>query len=408
MRSARLAASLAQAGRAQVSHRHPLRFLLVATQIALAVMLLAGAGLLVRSFQTLSRVSPGFEPEQVLTFHLSTTWAETSDPKTSNRRMERVLDALRSTPGIESAATSAWLPGVPNQFQVELKTAEGRAETEPKMLAQARFVTPEYFAALRIPLLAGDMCRDDPNLAAAMINRAFANAYLPGAGAIGRHLLEPSSPYIPPAVIRGIVGDARETGLDRPPVPTVYWCSGSTLPGAFFLLRTHGDPRRMAQTVRLRVHEIEPRRSVYGLTPLAVHLSDAYAQNRLRTVLLSFFALSALALASVGLYGTLSYLVNLRRREIGLRLALGALPGRIARHFLAQGLLVCACGGAGGVALAALSSRLLAGMLYGVSPGDPWTLACVLAAMAAVSVAASCLPALRAARLDPLRVLRHD
>jgi putative ABC transport system permease protein len=405
--SVRLAGSLAQSGRANAARRSPLQMVLVGVQVALAVTLLCGAGLLVRSFQALGRVSPGFDADHVLTFHLSTSWGETGRPE--NRQMtERILDGLRATPGVEAAATSVGLPGVPGEYQVELQPAEGRAESEPKMLAQARSVTPTYFATLRIPLLAGEMCRVDAKTISMVVNRAFANAYLNGRSAVGIHLNQPGNPYVSTSEITGIVGDARETGLDHEPVPTVYWCYGGIQPGEYFLLRTHGDPRAMAETVRRKIHDLEPRRSVYELTPLEDHIADGYAENRMRTTLLAFFALTAVALAGIGLYGTLSYLVNLRQREIGLRLAVGAARGRIARQFVAEGLRVALAGGAAGLALALAFARVLAGMLYGVSPWDAITMSAVVAGVAAVSLAASLVPALRAARLDPMQVLRSE
>ncbi|MGH9662292.1 MAG: FtsX-like permease family protein, partial [Bryobacteraceae bacterium] len=300
------------------------------------------------------------------------------------------------------------LPGVPREYEIELKTTEGRAESEPKMLAQGRWVTPEYFAVMRIPILAGEFCRDDPNVTTAMINRSFANLYLNGSAAIGRHLVQPGNPYLAPAEIRGIVGDVRETGLDREPPPTAYWCTGATLPGTFFLIRVHGEPGSMAGMIRRKIHELEPLRSVYDLTPLTDHISDAYAENRLRMVLLAFFALTAIALASVGLYGTLSYLVNVRQREVALRIALGASRMQVVRQFLNQGLRVSALGCIAGLALAAAFGRMLSGMLYGVSVTDVGTLGGVVVIVLAVSVMASLLPAIRAARLEPIRALREE
>ncbi len=403
-----LAGSLAQAGRAQVGGRNPVQFVLVGVQVALAVTLLAGAGLLLRSFQELGRVSPGFDPSRVLTFHISTSWAETNDYKGSAQRLERLLDALRSLPGVEAAASSISLPGVASAYQIELRSLEGRAETEPKMLAQSRAVTAGYFATMHIPLLAGEVCREQSATAQMMVNRSFANAYLNGGAALGRRLDQPGNAYIAPTEIRGIVGDAREVGLDHEPVPTVYWCYSANQPGTYFLVRTHGDPRMMVETVRRKVHEIEPQRSVYDLTPLPDHISDAYAENRMRTILLAFFAATAIALACVGLYGTLSYLVSMRQREVGLRLALGAMRTQIVRQFLAQGLRVSVAGCIAGIALAAAFTRLLAGMLYGVSAWDAPTLAGVVMLVMAVSVVASLLPAIRAARLEPMQVLRDE
>ena len=397
---ASLAASLARAGRSQVSGRRPLQFLLVGVQVALAATLLAGAGLLLRSFQELARVSPGFDPTHVLTFQVSTSWARTNDHQAADQRTKRLLDTVRSLPGIDAAATASSLPGLPNQFETELKTPEGRAESEPRMLAQVRWVTPEYFAALHIPLMSGQLCRDDPQAPMAMVNRRFANLYLNGPAAIGRHLSK--------SEIRGIVGDARETGLDREPPATAYFCNGAIQPGTYFLVRTRGEPSAMASTVRRKIHELEPRRSVYDLTPLTDHISDAYAENRLRTVLLVCFAFTAIALASVGLYGTLSYLVNLRRREVALRMALGAVRSQVMGQFLGQGLAVSAIGCAAGLALAVSLGRLLAGMLYGVSIVDAATFGGVVAIVLAVAAVASLLPAIRAARLDPMQALREE
>jgi putative ABC transport system permease protein len=403
-----LSMSLAHGGRAQVQGRNPLQFLLVGAQIALAVTLLAGAGLLLRSFQELGRVSPGFDPEHVLTFHISTTWGETGDPKGARQWTERILGSLRSIPGVDGATTAFFLPGVPTQYQIELKTTENRADSETKMTAEGRWVNSGYFATMRIPILAGELCRDEANTTMAMVNRSFADRYLNGSAAIGQHLVQPDNAYVPAAEIRGIVGDARETGLDREPPPTAYWCAAASQPGTFFLIRTRGEPDSMFGTVRRKIHELEPLRSVYDLSPLTAHIADAYAENRLRTVLLTSFALTAILLSSVGLYGTLSYLVSVRQREVALRMALGALRTQVVRQFVGQGLRVSILGCIAGLALAAALGRLLAGMLYGVSAADPVTLAAVVVMVLAVSAAASLLPAIRAARLDPMQALRDE
>jgi putative ABC transport system permease protein len=164
----------------------------------------------------------------------------------------------------------------------------------------------------------------------------------------------------------------------------------------------------MAETIRKQLRDIDPQRSVYDFAPLEQHFSDALAQNRLRTILLTFFAATALSLACIGLYGTLSYSVNIRRREVGLRLALGALRGQIVKQFLWQGLAVCLLGCGAGFVLAAASSRVLAGLLYGVSPTDIPTLCSVILLVVLVAVAASLLPAFRASRVDPMQVLRDE
>jgi putative ABC transport system permease protein len=403
-----LAGSLAQTSRSQVSGRNPVQWLLVGVQVALAVTLLAGAGLLLRSFQELGRVSRGFDSSHVLTFQLSMNYGETGDAKKLRQFTDRILETLRTTPGVESAAISVGVPGVPFRYQTEIKLLDGRAETEPKIVAENRFVSASYFQTMRIPLLAGEFCRETGGPASVMVNRAFADAYFNGASVIGHHVQLVGLGYSGAAEIRGISGDARESGLDHPPVPTAYWCAPLAEPGTYFLVRTRNAPMTMAETIRRQLRNIEPMRSAYDFAPLEQHYSDALAENLLHTVLLSFFAATALSLACIGLYGTLSYNVNLRQREVGLRLALGAVPGQIVKRFLWQGLTVCLAGCFAGFALAVASTRLLAGLLYGVSPTDFPTLVAVILLVLIVAAVASLLPSLRASRVEPMQVLREE
>jgi putative ABC transport system permease protein len=404
-----LAGSLAQASRTQVSARNPLQLVLVGVQVALAVTLLAGAGLLVRSFQALGRVAPGFETSHVLTFHVTGNWGETADMKGLTQRIQRTLDALREVPGMEATATAATLPGVPTQWGAELKVADAATDPTRKIMAESRFVSPGYFATLRIPLLEGEICRETPGSMSSVVNRSFADTYFPRSPVVGRHVGMPNNGFLLPAAeIRGIVGDARELGINMAPVPTVYWCVSAPNPDPFYLVRTSSDPMSMAQTLRRKMHEVDPARSVFEIMPLAEHLDDAFAENRLRTVLLVFFALTAVSLASMGLYGMLSYFVSVRRRETGLRLALGALPGQILRQFLMQGLGVTLLGCIAGLVLAAGLTRLIAGMLYGVSPSDGITLLGVILMVIALAAIASLIPAFRAASVEPMQVLREE
>jgi putative ABC transport system permease protein len=404
-----ISGSLAQGSRTQVSRRHPLQWLLVGVQVALAVTLLSGAGLLLRSFQALGHVSPGFEAGHVLTLHISASWGETADMKGLTQRIDRTIDSLRSLPGVEAVATSAVLPGVPSQYQTEIKLSEGQIDPQRKIVAESRWVSSGYFATLQIPLLEGELCRADPDTTQALINRSFADTYLAGSTAIGHHLELVDNPFhLPPAEIRGIVGDAREEGLNREPGPTVYYCSSAPVPDPFYLVRTRTAPVLMARTIRRKVHELEPGRSVFDISPLDEHLNEAFAENRLRTVLLTFFALTAVCLACVGLYGTLSYSVSMRRREIGLRLALGAMRGQIVKHFLLGGLRVSLLGCVIGCGLALGFGRALSKMLYGVSASDITTLVSVLLTVMIVAVLASLIPAIRAARVDPMGVLREE
>jgi predicted permease len=399
-----------EAGRRQVSTRSSLQWLLVGTQVALSVTLLAGAGLLVRSFQELSRVNPGFEAGRVLAFHVSGTWAEMADRGRLVQRIDGTLEALRALPGVDAAATAIFLPGVPTHYESTFELAETRGDTEARIIADSRVVSPDYFATMGVPLVGGERCGTQPlgRPHEVVVNRTFASRYLAGwPSAVGLHLstIDSSSP---PARIVGIVGDARERGLDRDPGPTVYTCSSAPNPTPYFLVRTHTDPGALAQAVRLKMKELEPARAVYDVAPLEERIGDAFTQNRLRTVLLVLFAVTALSLACVGFYGTLSYVVSLRRREVGLRLALGAARSDIIRQFLAQGLrvagLACVCGLVFSIAF----SRALSGMLYGVSSSDPLTLSGVIAIVLVVAALAALVPATRAALVDPMSTLREE
>ncbi len=404
-----LSGSLAQSSRTQVSGRNKLQWLLVGVQVALAVTLLAGAGLLLRSFEALGRVSPGFEVGHILTLHISASWGESADIKGLAQRIDRILDTIRATPGIEGVATSATLPGVPGEFPVGMKFQEGEQDPNHKIIAEARFVSHSYFDTMKIPVLAGETCRENYDSMQVMVNRSFADTFLGGQPGIGRHIEALDNSFLKPAEIRGVVGDARELGLNRAAAPVVYWCWNSPMPDPNYLVRTTGDdPTKMAQTLRQKIHEIEPGRSVFNITPLTDHLDDAFAENRMRTVLLAFFAATAISLACVGLYGTLSYSLTLRRREVGLRLALGAGRGEILKRVLLEGAGVAALGCIAGCILALAFARTLAGMLYGVTPYDPFTLATVVALVLIVAFIASLIPAIRASHVEPMQVLREE
>lgn len=401
--------SLGRKGRTQVSGRSPLQWSLVGVQVALAVTLLVGAGLLLRSFEELGRVSPGFDPSHVLTLRISGSYAETADLKTLSQHIDSMLDRMRAVPGVEATATASALPGVPGEYPTELKPLDGGLDTNDKIAADSRFVSPGYFATMQIPLLGGDNCREQTNGYDLLVNRSFVDRYFRNGPAIGHTLQMVASEgsFQLAGRIVGIAADAREQGLNRAPMPTVYWCMSAPDPSPNYLVRTSGDPRLVANALRQAVHEVQPNRSVFDVAPLDEQLSDAFAENRLRTVLLTSFALTAVLLACIGLYGTLTYLVSLRRREIGLRLALGAARPRIVLQFLSQGLRVCGFGCVCGIVLAIAAGRVLKGMLFGVSPVDAPTLASVIVLLLVVASVAAFLPSLRASRTDPMDVLRE-
>jgi putative ABC transport system permease protein len=402
--------SLTENTRTQVSSRHSLQWLLVGAQVAMSVVLLVGAGLLVRSFQELGRIDAGFNPARLLTFRVSGNFAETTNYDRLKTRIDDTIDALRALPGVEAAATSLFLPGVPSAYEHTFTFVEAGSDAARRLTAQRRFVSPEYFATMQIPVLEGERCprqpRGGPRLV--MVNQAFRSRYLADwPSPVGLHLAA-SADLEEAARIVAVTRDARDHGIDREPAPTVYSCNSTPNPTPYFLVRTGGDSRALAHTIRVAMRERDPLRSVYDLAPLEDRIGGAFAQNRLRTDVLSFFALTALALAGVGLYATLSYVVSLRRREVGLRLALGAMRTTIVRQFFAQGLKVIGIGCLTGVALSLTAGRLLEGMLFGVSPADATVMAAVIAIVMAVAIVGSLIPAVRASMIEPMRALRDE
>jgi putative ABC transport system permease protein len=422
IQSTRRARHVSGSTRTTTSTRHSLQWLLVGVQIALSVVLLAGAGLLVRSIDAMSRVSLGFDPTHILTLRVSGRYGvETTDSHIG--RINRVLDGLESLPGVEGVAIASSLPGVRDYEQQEFVLLEGRAHTAPPLVAETRIVSPGYFAALRIPLLSGELCRRPANsgwpkfaTTDVLVNRTFADRYFQGTAVVGLHLTGGLDRLVKnrhiagalPSRIVGVVGDAREAGADREPAPTVYTCFSYPYPNPWHVIRTTGDPSAALLAVRHRIRELEPLRSVYDIAPLEQRIGDAYAQNRLRTWLLSLFAITALALVCAGVYGTLAYAVSLRRREVALRLALGALRSTVVKQLMGTSIRVVAVAAACGVMLALLFARSLSTMLYGITPTDPPTLAGVVVIVVFVATIAAVIPAARATFMSPMRALRED
>jgi predicted permease len=391
-------------GRAQVSARQASNWVLVGVQVTLSVTLLAGAGLLLRSFDAIMRIDPGFDAERVLTFRVSGSFAESNDYPGVIARINRTLDELEALPGVERAGTSFAIPGVwsaGSQAEITLIEEQGG---DVRHVVEVRSVSPSYFETLGIPLLAGELCRQHERAATeAMVNRSFVERYFPQRSVIGLHIAGPS-----PDRIAGVVGDARERDTLQAPMPVVYTCQVAPTPMPQFFARTTGDPTAVAGAVRARLNELEPLRSVYEIVSLEQRIADFYAANRLRTWLITVFAAASLALTCLGVYGTLSYVVSLRRREVGLRVALGALSATIVREFLRKVLRVVGVACGAGLVLSYAFARSLSGLLYGVAPFDPVTLSSVVVLVVAVACAAAFLPAVSAARVDPVKVLRED
>jgi putative ABC transport system permease protein len=377
--------------------------------VALSVALLSGAGLLIRSFQELTDVDLGYDPDNVLTFRITGSFAEpVLEP------VERILAELPGLPGVEAVATSSPVPGVADDgsgFQfgaLSFQSIEGGSDSETPIVAQNRVVSPSYFQTMEIPFLAGDTCRFDANDPAQeiVVNESFVRAYIPNRPPVGTLVRGTGDNAFR---IGAVVGDAREFGARRAPEPTVYRCfTVAAFPPLAFLVRTTGDPMAIVNTVRRAVAGAEPTRSIYDVRTLNERVGNEYAADRLRAVLIGAFAGAALTLVCLGIYGTLSYIVSLRRREVGLRVALGALHRTIVSHFMLKAFRVVGLAAAAGLALAFLVSRGLASQLFGVSPTDPLTLAGVVAVILVVTGIGALLPSLSAARVDPMAALRQE
>ena len=378
--------TLAIGSRTQVGGRQRMLRTLVSAQIALAIVLLVGAGLLIRTLSQLGRTSLGFRPDNVLTLRISASWDEKRDMKRVQQRLWNTLEALGNMPGVEAAALSINLPGggedYPQQFSIVGKDSQSQGQ---QMFADFQSVSPGYFKVLGIPTLAGEICRVDltsktpPRV---MVNRSLVDRFMGGVNPIQQHLAAGSYSF----EISGVVSDVRDHGYAKDPRPTVYFCE---MPGFFpdpeFLVKTSADPASLVEPVRRRMQALEPNRGVYGTKPLTAYLSSTLAEKRFQTMLLSLFGLTALLLATVGLYGVTSFMVSQRSREIGLRAALGAQPSQILAHVFRQGALMTGAGVAVGLGAAGLLSKSIASLLFGVAPVDPITFAAVPLLLALVA-----------------------
>jgi len=403
------AGTLAQVSRTQVGGRQRMLRSLVSAQIALAIVLLVGAGLLIRTLSRLGQASLGFRPDNVLTLHVSASFDEKRDMKRVAQRLSRTLDALAGMPGVEGAALSINMPGGGEDFPQQFKIV-GRDNDSPglQIFSDSQSVSPDFFRVLGIPLLSGEMCRiraDDKATPALMVNRSFVDRFMTGLNPIQQHLQVGKNDF----EIAGVVSDIRDHGFFRDPKPAVYFCE---LPGYFpdpnYLVKTATAPATLVESVRRRMQAIEPNRAVYATKPLTEYLSSSLDEKRFQTLLLSLFGVTALLLASIGLYGVTSFFVSQRSREIGLRAALGAQPGQILAHVFRQGAWMAGVGLAAGLGAAAILTRFIASLLFGIGAVDPITFAAVPLLLAMVAAAAIFIPARRATRVDPMEALRQE
>jgi putative ABC transport system permease protein len=393
-------------GMAGGSQRLP-RFL-VAGQLALATVLLVGAGLFLRSLMRLQETPFGFRPDNVLALRISASFG--GQPTSAMPRHQRTVDALTALPGVTSVAMSSGLPGVNTTWPREFQIAGEPSPDGAVQFAGWRIVTAGYFQTLGIPILAGQTCRmtTDPNQAfEALVNRSFAARYFQGRDPIGRTVFGGPIGNSMPKIV-GVVADVKEDGAGRDTAPVIYACGYLRYwPDSDILVRTAGRPAAMANAVREAIRVIEASRPVYAVRPLTEALDSTLAQNRFRTVLVSLFSAMALTLAAIGLYGVMAYMVTQRTKEIGVRVALGARPGQILSEVLRSGGKLTLAGAIVGIVLAALASRFAGTLLYGIRSFDTATYLGAAGVLIAVALLACLIPGRRATAIDPVQALRE-
>jgi putative ABC transport system permease protein len=402
-------------------HRQTLRGALVVAEVALSVVLLVGAGLALRSFARLVNVDPGFQADDQLTFTVVMNPAHYEGAPQMIAFARRLGEQLASMPGVEHAGATTALPfsgqNIENGFGVEGLVITRGAE-EP--VAGMRGVTADYFAALGVPLKAGRFFaaadRED-SLPVAIVNETFARRYWPGQSAIGKRVKEggaDSSAVWRPVV--GVVADIRHTGPGEEARPEVDFPYAQLEPGFMsnwsrgiaFVVRGRVPGTSLISAVRARVHDIDPAMPLNDVQTMAALASEVVAQPRFRTLLLGAFAALALVLATVGVFGVLSYFVTQRTQEIGIRIALGARPRDVIRMVVVRGVMLAGAGVAIGLVAAIPLARAMQSLLFDVPPTDAATFATVAAVLTLIAAAASYLPARRATRVDPMTALRME
>jgi predicted permease len=386
---------------------------LVVVQLALALMLLAGAGLMVRSLGRLLAVNPGFDPTGVLTVELSLPSALYEDGPRRNAFFDQVLEQVRGMPGVSAAGAVSALPltglASATSFRV-VDRPEPAAGQWP--VADIRSVDEGYFPALGIPLKRGRLpaASDAPSSPpAVVINETMARQLWPDGDPIGARVrVNWNDPEMEPAVV-GVVGDVRHSGLDGDVRPMIYYPRGQSPSGYMVLVvRSVTDPLALAASIRGVVRQLDPALPVGDIVPMPEYVRRSVADRRYPMLLLGLFGGLAVTLAAIGLYGVVAHGVGLRSREFGVRIALGATPGDLARLVLTGAGALAVGGVVLGTAGALASTRVLTHLLYGVAPSDPGTLAGAAVLLALVVLFAAWLPARRAARVDPMTALRSE
>jgi putative ABC transport system permease protein len=384
---------------------------LVAGELALATILLVGAGLLMQSLLRLQQVRPGFRPEGVLSFQLALPAARYPNQMKRWALYRDALQSLATIPAVSGAAMSSGIPMGQGSYN-RSPFAPAGASILPEgasLPIDWRIASPGYFRLMGIPLLAGrDFTEQDgpESIDAIVVSRATAQKFWGAENPIGKMLHRPT--MTAPFTVIGVVGDVRHTSLNQE-FPCLYFSAARRLaPLMDIVIRTQGRPESVLSAARSRIHDLDPQLPLSNVRTLEEYVYNNAAQPRLNAALLGVFAGVALLIAAIGVYGVLAYSVNQRTREIGLRMALGAQPSGVLFWIAGQGMLVAVAGIAAGLAGAYALSRLLSTLLFDIQPRDALTFTVVAVLLSAVSVTACLSPARRASRVDPIVALREE
>jgi putative ABC transport system permease protein len=414
-----LSASLKEAGRGAVTGRGGARLRggLVIAELALAVMLLAGAGLLMRSFMKLQAVDPGFSPEQALTFELSLPGERYLQDAQRVAFYDDLLPRLRALPGVRGTSAVMGLPLTGVDFVISFDVA-GRPPVAPedRPAMQVRVAMSDYFASVGIPLKRGRVFTDDDKVGTTpvvLITESAARQYFPGEDPIGKTIKlgwrrGAGKPQAGGEVV-GIVGDVKDAGLNEANPPQIF-LPFRQWPVSFMslVMKTSVPPLSLSDAARAQVAAVDPNLPVSNISTLDAVVAKSISQQRFYMLLLAIFAAVALVLAAIGIFGVLSYAVSQRTREIGIRMALGAREGSVIRLIVVHAMILVVCGVAAGTIAALFVTQTMTKMLFSVTPTDPATFLTVAGLLSAVALLASYLPARRATHVDPVIALRAE
>lgn len=408
--------SLKEGGRGGTSGARLRRIqqVLIVAEIALALMLTIGAGLMVRSLAALEGVEPGFEPSRLLTFRLDLPDTSYDEAKTRTF-YETLLQRLEALPGVRGAGLTVSLPPhlltMTDNFVVE---GQSLPSNQSAPVGPLLLVTPNYFRVLGTPLLRGRFFTERDDEAAtrvAIVDDTLAQRYFPGVDPVGRHIKQGGSerPNNPWMTIVGVVKEVKYDGLDAPPEPTFYMpFRQNTLTTQYVVIGTNGDPAALAGAARKVVASLAPDVPIANVKTMNQLIAESVAPPRFRATLVALFAMFGLMLAAIGIYGVMAYAVSERTHELGVRLALGATAHDVVRLVLAESMTLTALGIVVGIAGALATTRLLGSLLYGVTPTDLPTFCGVAAVLVATAMLASWIPVRRATRVDPMIALRDQ